>query len=220
MRWRDDKGDFNLSRKINFSLSASELFYYYYSNAFKGAQPVRMVGHSLGSQMAVALCEHALNHDKSLLPNRLVLLDPFWSKGEKPYLTQGTTADRVLKVVNRVTQTQLIPIELYRSSIIGESKYLVGLQNLPLRKLAAYSKIKPSWEGMLNFHGHHVSVFPYYFNSFGINNCKECKGKVQVSAAASGSQILKLMGNSKPFVQIKGQNTFHFKDDVFTLKKE
>jgi len=98
MRWRDNKGEF---QKSTFNKSAGQLFYETYVKALKDykGNNIRIVGHSLGSQMAIYLT-YMVNDAvaKRYLPNnlmieRLALLDPYWSVGGKDYLNGKWTGE-------------------------------------------------------------------------------------------------------------------------------
>lgn len=84
MRWMTPAG---YSTEGAPTSSAGELLYAAYRSAlaqwaYAGPEPVRVIGHSLGAQMALALAGQAYR-DPSLppaqRPGRLVLADPYWS---------------------------------------------------------------------------------------------------------------------------------------------
>lgn len=99
MRWRDNKGEFHES---TFNKSAGQLFYETFVKALKDykGNNIRIVGHSLGNQMAIYLAYMVNNAvAKGCLPSnlmikRLALLDPYWSVGGgKDYLNGKWTGE-------------------------------------------------------------------------------------------------------------------------------
>ena len=50
---------------------------------------IRLVGHSLGHQLALRAAAIIAEDQTAPQPDRIALLDPFWSKGPKAYLPRG-----------------------------------------------------------------------------------------------------------------------------------
>ncbi|MDO4245867.1 MAG: hypothetical protein Q4C89_07590 [Deinococcus sp.] len=84
MRWKTPAG---YSTEGMPRQPAGELFYAAYKSAlsqwnYRGPEPVRLMGHSLGAQMVLSLAEQAA-HDPALpprlQPRRLILADPYWT---------------------------------------------------------------------------------------------------------------------------------------------
>ena len=91
---------------------------------FKGTE-IRFVGHSLGNQLATnsaKLVENDINSSKissKLRPNRIALLDPFWSKGGKDYLG-GRWTGEVCREYIKELESKGVAVEMYRSSSIND----------------------------------------------------------------------------------------------------
>lgn len=83
---------------------AGQLYYEAYKAAlsqYRGPE-IRVAGHSLGNQMTAAMLERVFADPSipaSRRPQRVALLDPYWSPGPKSYLGGITNAQRVLGIV-------------------------------------------------------------------------------------------------------------------------
>jgi pimeloyl-ACP methyl ester carboxylesterase/predicted small lipoprotein YifL len=143
VNWLDQQGQRNsLPGK-----SAAELFFDAYSLAMKQHQSgeIRIVGHSLGAQMASALSKRVVDAvgaqllPRVALPERLILLDPFFTSQPKNYLEGQWTGERVRAYAQDITAAGL-SLEVYRSSVLSYAP-LVADRNQGLNRLAAFSEI-------------------------------------------------------------------------------
>lgn len=112
MRWRDHNGDYHDSNYKN----AGELFYDTYVQAMKNyaGNNIRIAGHSLGNQMETYLTKRVYDAadagqiSKNLKPNRLALLDPYWSNGGKSYLNNKWTGEACREYVKDLKLEELL----------------------------------------------------------------------------------------------------------------
>ncbi|MCH9686502.1 MAG: hypothetical protein K0V04_34030 [Deltaproteobacteria bacterium] len=123
MRWRSADGslndwpfDFSVGQLAHGSLVAGLLE--------ANAPTVRLAGHSLGNQVATAIASGLLANvqqeevSSRMLPERVSLLDPFWSGGGKGYLDGQTTGARVHQLVGGLLDAG-VAVDAYRSSALS-----------------------------------------------------------------------------------------------------
>lgn len=246
MRWRARDGSYRW--EPNNLKSAGELFFDAYTAALKDntSGNIRVVGHSLGNQMAVRLTKlvsdaiTAGKIGKHLLPKRVALLDPYYSEGEKSYLKgqnwQRTwTGERARDYVAELKAKGVI-WEIYQSSLFGDL-YLPGLvdSNPQLRLSTAYVHLWPSYnnDGFLglnipaNLKGNHIHAIRWYFTSYayktGMPTCQrklwwvERTAQLAPSAGVSDKVMIQYMNSGVGYNQIDGQPTADVKDDCFEI---
>ncbi len=227
LKWK--KCDGTLATEGAPSGSIADIFYRSVEEAmdgFEGPQ-FRVVGHSLGSQVAARGSFLLLggveskNLPAGLRPTRLAQLDPYWSKGEKGKPWPG---NEVRGIAEKTVKGGLL-WEMYKTSALLK---LGGDTNLPLEKLIGYSTYIPSFiadknylvqEGM-----RHVWAPKVYFMSFAASPPPACPSNatcklVARSAATSDEQTLELMKGAVAQRQVKGLETPTTKDDAFELAR-
>ncbi|MCX7921259.1 MAG: cell adhesion domain-containing protein [Clostridia bacterium] len=228
MRWRKIDGTYVTT---GVTKNAAELFYDSYVQALSDytGSNVRITGHSLGNQMAVHLTKlvsdkvSAGQLPKNLLPKRVALLDPFWSKYGKDYLGGKWTGEKVREFVAEL-KTKGVLFEQYRSSAVE----LGGDSNTELQKMTAFSELAPWYIPTLEITWKHVAAYNWYFYSFYSNPPIECTinfwgtriktGNVAANAKTSDSRIAEMMSSSYRWVQVEGRYTADPADDWFERK--
>ena len=209
--------------------SAGDLFVQAVVDALGGnsSGDIRIAGHSLGNQMAAKMTWDlgenikAGNVDASLLPQRVALLDPYYSPGWKSYLpfTGGPIGnnDAVAAYVTSLKEDG-VGFEYYQTT--GLSEITAGA----VRSLAAYSRVHPNYESD-PFAGAHTQGIYWYLMSMGarepqaltcnwLGGC-DALGSRAPSAATSNSRIRTLMNGSFWWEQEWGKNTATVGDDAF-----
>ncbi|MCB2313426.1 hypothetical protein LGL55_20075 [Clostridium tagluense] len=149
MRWKKITG---YETKNMPNKTSADLFYESYSKAMEGYEgdDIRIIGHSLGNQMAIRLVDlvdkHIENGDipKELMPDRVALLDPYYSERSKSYLNGNTTADEADKIVRRLIDKQKIVFEMYKSSALTNNN-LSGDSNRALEKMCYHADLYPNY---------------------------------------------------------------------------
>ncbi len=230
MQWRKKDGTYSTAG--NFTKSVGELFYDTYVEAlsdYKGNN-IRIAGHSLGNQMATRLTylvSQGIDRNEipaRLLPTRVALLDPFWSKNGKDYLGGAWTGERVRQYVGELKQKNVI-FEQYKSTGIAD----VGLgdSNSQLEKMTAFTSLRPWFIPSWDIAGKHVAAPNLYFLSFNSKPPVECTiswgtrkttGNVAASASTSDVRIREMMNSSYQWDQVEGRNTVSTDDDWFERK--
>jgi len=220
VRWRDIAGDY--LAPLEPGVSAGELFYQSYTQAladFSGPD-LRLAGHSLGNQMAVQLLQqlaHAIelgDIEPSLMPQRLALLDPYWSPVEQDYLDGETTGSRVKNILEQDILPQGIPIEWYRSSSLTDGR-LISDANEELQERVAFTELRPRYCSQTDQVCKHMAAWQSYFLSFGSPPPLECErpdsesdclptGRVAASAGTPNARLTEMMAEPYHWLQVPG----------------
>ena len=220
MRWRDEAGNYHEQRGP--VVSAGELFYESYVQAladFSGAE-LRLAGHSLGNQMTASLLqqltEAITNGDipDALMPQRLGLLDPYWSPLEQDFLAGDTTGGRVREILEQDVLPQGILIEWYRSSSLTDGK-LISDANEELQTEVVFTELRPRYCGQADQVCKHDAAWQSYFLSFGSPPPPECErsdpgnnciatGRVTASASTSNERLSEMMAEPHHWLHVPG----------------
>ncbi|WP_242945943.1 lipase family protein [Clostridium sp. DSM 8431] len=223
LRWRKVDGSYEAysgSKK-----SVAEMFIKDYESCmknFKGTE-IRFVGHSLGNQLATnsaKLVENDINSSKissKLRPNRIALLDPFWSKGGKDYLG-GRWTGEVCREYIKELESKGVAVEMYRSSSIND--LFIGDSNEEMRKITAYAEIYPDFVSSINQMAKHCYGKEWYIYSKGVNLPLEYFNKkltdnIAPSASTPTWKIKQMMNSGYYWTQKDGKKTASPEDDSF-----
>ena len=162
----------NTYKDLGGTSSVGDLFYSIYSTALKNnVNDVTLVGHSLGNQVVTKLTENIMTNyesgkiSKSLVPKRIALLDPFWSKNAKSYLSNKWTGAKSREVIAKAISTYGVAVEQYKSTAIGG--LLVGDENVDMRKMTAFYRIWPDFIPATEAATQHSYAYVWYFDSIG-----------------------------------------------------
>lgn len=203
--------------------SAGDLLYDAYKAALASNTSgyIRLVGHSLGNQMVTVLTYKAAVDAKngslaaSLVPKRVYLADPFWSKDGKTYLSGKWTGEVCRTYINYAISQFGVIVEQSKSTAIGG--YLVGDENLDMRKMTAFFRIWPDFIPLTDAALQHSYAVLWYFWSMG--------GTIQtqngaLGAAAADSTVKSMMNYGKSsyyywYNSGSGNNTGTPLDDSF-----
>jgi hypothetical protein len=183
MRWRSlgysENGAENGGRMADVctgSPAASEIFYQHYRSAMadhigrlrtdgQGAE-IRIAGHSLGNQMASGLLELTLaGDDPNLIPNRLSLLDPYWTRDKQDYWDDGqakATYEHVTGILQEAKRRDVL-IEAYRSSALSGA---FGANNAEGLNLTAFAELTSGYFWPWDLQQKHAQAVWWYFWSY------------------------------------------------------
>ena len=201
---------------------------------------IRLAGHSLGSQLAVyvgKLMSNAVangNLSSDLMPNRIELLDPFWSQDSKSYLTDlnndgenDWTGERVRLYIDDLKRDNNVAFTWYKSSLI--SNIGIGDSNNNLKEEVAFQSVRFWYLNGIDIANKHVYVRHNYFWSMAYDSPNEVRlnfwrqrrstGNVAASAATPKQRILDLMDSGYLWDQVEGRYTPSPSDDEFEFKK-
>lgn len=231
MRWRKNDGSYETHDVPR--IPASDLFFQTYVAAMRDyvGPNVRIAGHSLGNQMAVRMVDKISNAvakgtvPRALMPKRLAMLDPYWTKQKVGGSRAGAARD-VRDAVYLLARNGLA-IEQYRSSRINDLG--LGDDNPFVEENAAYVELEPSWSTSWSqllpwnyLRSDHRAAPNLYFWSFAFPPPSACDGTkaVGLSAAATDTTVRQWMGPSRYWVQGGGRETATPADDCLVEKRD
>ncbi len=224
MRWRQCDGSPTTAQAPQ--VAVGEIFYQAYLEAmaeYRGPN-IRLVGHSLGNQVVTRLAHLILqdivqgNRDPALLPQRIALLDPFWSNGRKDYLDGKWTGELAREFIADLIAEGVV-FERYKTSNIND--FFIGDRNRPLTRMIGETEIIPGYIINLDQPGRHISAPNLYFHSFASPPPPACDGacnQLAASAATSDARIRELMDEASRWIQIAGERTEDPADNMFELR--
>jgi len=218
-RWRADAKSYSMEEAPAQSLGRA--FFEAAQGVLGPCQYLHVVGHSLGCQMACRLVELGMSAEGGRAPQRLTLLDPYFTNFGKGYLAGGWTGERVRRIVEAAGQ-QGAAIEQYKSSAVLDNP--LSDANDELLLTTAYIVMKPKFislqRGPKDFEvlaNRHSYAKYCYFRSKGsappaqvafrrpAGPWEPVAGSAGVGhASASDAQIRAMMGGDYHWVQIGG----------------
>ncbi len=231
MRWRKNDGSYETADVPR--VPAADLFYQTYVAAMRDyvGPNVRIAGHSLGNQMAVRMIEKVSNAvaknavPRALMPKRLAMLDPFWTKQKTSSGSRAGAARDVRDAVYLLARNGLA-IEQYRSSSINDLG--LGDHNPFVEENAAYVELDPNWGSAASYlpwkflRSDHRAAPNLYFWSLAFPPPSSCDGTkaVGLSASATDATVRQWMGPARYWVQGGGNRTATPADDCFVERRD
>ncbi|MEO4046007.1 hypothetical protein AAFN46_02805 [Pseudomonas sp. CAU 1711] len=221
MRWRNSSGVYSNGP----SESAGDLLFKSYKDNLAGysGSNIRILGHSLGNQMAIVLTKKisdavaAGTLNSKLLPKRVALLDPFYSNYAKSWLGNQWTGAVCRSYVSELKGKGVI-FEAYRSSSVTSTVF-VGDENKGLMNMTAFTELKPWYFSSVQQTEKHNAAVWHYLWSFSFNPPPITGSSNQAaSAKTSDSRITTLMNGTQKLVHDQGAYTKEPSDDTFTLQ--
>lgn len=200
--YQGKKGCINLPKAANGRpLSVTSLAYLSYINAFpKGyTQPIRLVGQSLGAQLAIQLTQRVTAHPQLPQPTQLTLVDPYFSprfhRVDVKWNKSDSVADYNYKTMKHVlAANKKLGFAIFRTTHL--STFPLGARNPELEKLSAYQRICPAYLSSVDKHQRvpteHLSAAYVYFHSMGIPTAKGA-----ISATTSNHMLRNLAGTRR-----------------------
>ncbi len=239
MQWLDSKGKFRRENMIN--LDVGQILRNSYESALANQNPnkdVRLVGHSLGTQLTVRLAREIVGTygmNSKYTPERIVLMDPAAGNNLESYTkkhnanynnyNQSTTTAKIVEWYAKYLAEQGMPIEVYRSTAL---QFAPGANiNTPLLKLSAYTNLKPWYTDKFSNnpieqqnmkHGWPTRVY-FWSVKFSAKNEVNSSGSVinrdGVYANTPAWRIRQSMVSNKRYEQKYGNSTSRPNDDFF-----
>lgn len=159
---------------VTLTQSTAQMFVQAYKKAMQGytGNDIRLVGHSLGSQMVIVgakLISDAVDRGeiaRNLLPTRIALLDPAFLSGTRAYLGNRWPGEVARDYVDALKAKGVI-VEAIRSSP-ATSTGLIGDSNVALLNKTAYREIKPWYFGALDITNKHKAAVWHYLWEYSI----------------------------------------------------
>lgn len=241
MRYRLDDGTYSTTQSPGTSIG--NILYQQYVQAVSGntSGKVRIAGHSLGSQLACYLAGSvfdAINDgvlSENMLPDRVALLDPAWTKNGKSYLgdmdgdgNNDWTGERSRWwLFDIMDEYPGFVVELYNTT--GLDLGFVCDNNSALREQVACTSLRPWYYNSWEIDKKHVSVRYHYFWTYDFEPPVECTiswwrrkatGKDAASASTPDWRIKDMMGSGYYWDQVEGRYTETPSDDWFERKSQ
>ncbi|NME69095.1 cell adhesion protein [Flammeovirga aprica] len=230
MRYKKADGSYMES---NFDISLTEIAFHQLNQILPAntSNNIRFVGHSLGCQLATAIA-YKFSKENPIALKRLELLDPFWSRGGKSYLSDYNKVgqDDFVGEVSRWYVKEMITkdnlaVTWYRTSGIADLG--IGDKNRPMEELVALVNMRFWYLNGLQIPDKHVYSRHHYFFSKSFEAPVECTiswwnrsktGNVAASANTTDQRIREMMGNRYHWDQVEGRYTVTPEDDWFERK--
>lgn len=227
MRWRLVNGQYEATAVPNADVG--ELLFQAYRSAMHSynGRYVRIAGHSLGNQLAVRLAHRIVEEvaagrlDAQLLPQRLTLLDPYWSPIRRDYLGTQTTAERVDDIITNELLPRGTVVEWYRASSLTNG-LLVSDANETLQDKVAFVELRPWFCSGVDQVCKHDAAWQLYFLSYAYPAPPECvrpepgdetrvcdaTGLPAGLASTPDARIGEMMGADFSWLQVLGPDGF------------
>lgn len=214
MRWRRSDGSYVDS---GITQSAAQLFLASYKSAMVGytGNDVRLVGHSLGSEMVVVgamLISDAVDRGEmpaNLRPRRVALLDPAFLGGQRSYLGNRQTADLAAGYIDVLKSKGVIFESVDMASGAASGSHAV-MNRTALREM------KPWYDGALDVVGKHMAAVWHYLWEFQYTpRSIYFSGTTAPSSSASNSNTQTLMNSNQKLQQDQGAWTKTPVDDTY-----
>lgn len=181
---------------------------------------IRLLGHSMGNQLVVQLsgdvatAVSAGDLNPHLLPQRVILADPFWSHGQKPFLDGATVGQQVREIIVDELLPRGVLVEWYRSS------YLTGPMtseaNEALQAQVLYAQMQPLFCAAFDQVCRHEASWHQYLLSYRTAPPPECApeaellmpcvstGRRVLLARQSAAEVAERMAEPAVWVQVWG----------------
>ncbi|CAG8999911.1 MAG: hypothetical protein CENE_01894 [Candidatus Celerinatantimonas neptuna] len=220
MRWLDSYGTYHSgpSKNVTQLLLAN---YRIAMKGFKGSK-LRFAGHSLGNQVALRLANQLETLakegeiSKKEVPERVSLLDPFYSNYAKSYLNGKWVGEKARTIVKRI-KAYGIAIDSYRTSALTATIF-VGDQNKKLENSVAFEEEKTKFFNQLEQSKKHDAAIWLYLWSINYSTPTVSNSSMPgLSAASTNSEVKQWMATTNHLVQTSGGKTKNPKDNVFKL---
>ena len=183
----------------------------------------RLTGHSLGNQVALEVGKRlndavdAGQLSSNLRPDRIALLDPFYSNGAKSYLGNQWPGEIARDNADALINDG-VAIETYRSSPVTSTMF-IGDANKALMDKTAFSELKPWNFNFWQLTEKHLAAVTWYFWSMDFATPDVRNESLDApSASSSDSAIKTLMNKSWGVNHRRGAYTGSPADDDFNKK--
>ena len=238
MRYRLNDGSYSTLQSPNKSVG--EMAFEHITTALaNNNENLRFAGHSLGNQLAVFVAEqindgiNAGTLSENLMPQRIALLDPFWSQDGKSYLgdkngdgNNDWVGERTRLAIADMIFDRDIAVEWYKSSAIFD--VWIGDQNSSLEDIVAVTNLRFWYINAIDVADKHRNARHWYFQSMADEEPEEVTinwwgGRNQTgwdaaSARTSDDRIRVMMAEGSEWDQVEGRYTAKTSDDQFEVK--
>jgi len=228
MRWAKRDGSFGTGPNISAGTLCANAIAAALNN-FTGSQ-LRLVGHSLGSQMAINVAQQlsdrvdAFQLPIAARPARVSLLDPAFLRDARPYLNNRWTGEVARGIVANLKANKGVIFESFRSSG-STSNGFIGDANHELLRMTAFTELASSYYQFWQFGEKHEMAVWWYLWSMAfapgplINHATPVHPASSVarapSAATEDYRVRAQMNSSLKTLHAAGTNSKTPQDDTF-----
>jgi hypothetical protein len=239
MRYRLDDGSYSTIQAPAVSVGDIAFQQITAALANNSSNNLRFAGHSLGNQLAVAVAKkindgiNTGSVSSNAMPNRIELLDPFWSQDGKSYLGDSNgdgqndwNGEVVQWAIEDLIADQDVAVTWYKTS--GIFDLWLGDANTSLESKVALINNRFWYLASWDLVSKHVHAPKWYFMSMASSAPEEVKvnwwggrsktGYDAASASTSDNRIKFMMGNTYEWDQVEGRYTADPADDQFEVK--
>ncbi|AJQ92909.1 hypothetical protein [Gynuella sunshinyii] len=227
MRYRQSDGSYSTLQAPEKSIS--ELMTDAIAEALKNNRNGYLLlhGHSLGNQLAISVAYGLTRRAEqgivpaSMIPERLVLSDPFWSKFGKNYLNDAWTGEISRAYARYLIDHYDIALEMTRSS--GICDLWIGDCNEEMTRLAAFQRLRFWYSDWWEIDQKHIMAYDWWMLSrtypapLELNENLDPTGENALSASTSDQRIKAMMGGQYEWDQVDGLYTSTPADDRFEV---
>ncbi len=181
---------------------------------------LRIVGHSLGSQVATQVTSRLYAGVRSgrlparVRPGRLALLDPFWSARGRTDLTPYPFHEYMEATLARMIEEDLA-LEVHTASFLNV--YFFHPDH-PSRRMGAWLDYHPDFITHFTQHERHDALVWHYFASWTYGPVRACEGSKALPSSAADSAVIKeWMGREAGVRQREGKPTADPADDCYEV---
>ena len=184
-------------------------------------------GHSLGAQAAIATAYKLTTMAEqgtvsaAMIPERLVLSDPYWTNFGQSYLDGAWTGEVSRTYVRYLIDHYDLAVEMTRSS--GICDLSLGDCNDNMTDMVAFQRLRPWYLASTDIAAKHTMANDWWTLTKTYDAPEEVDadynetGAVAVSAATSDSRIKAMMGSDYEWDQVAGRYTSNPDDDQFEM---
>lgn len=239
MRYRLDDGSYSTLQSPTKSIGEMA-FEHIIIVLTNNNESLRLAGHSLGNQLAVFVAEKindGINEgtlSENIMPERIALLDPFWSRSGKSYLgdkngdgNNDWVGERTRWAIEDMMHDIDIAVEWYKTSAIFD--VWIGDQNSELEDIVTVTSVRFWYLSAIEIVGKHVNARHWYFQSMTDEEPEEVTinwlgsrsetGWNAASARTTDDRIRAMMAAGYEWDQVEGRYTADTSDDQFEVKK-
>jgi hypothetical protein len=220
MRWRDSYGDYHTGPAKN----VTELLLTSYLTAMQGytGKDIRLAGHSLGNQLALRLAgalatqSDAGSINQNLVPQRVSLLDAFYSNYSKSYLDGQWVGEAAREIVSRL-KPRGIAIDSYRTSSVT-STFLIGDENTALHNSVAFvEELTQYFSQLEQSQKHHAALWLYLWSIVYPTPPVTDSTMPGISAKSTNQEIKQWMATTDHLRQTEGGDTKDPQDNIYRV---
>ncbi|SHO58279.1 hypothetical protein [Vibrio quintilis] len=220
MRWKDGNGDYHDGPDKN----VTELLLSEYLASMAGYQgkgsDIRIAGHSLGNQLALRLTEELAKLSdqgeiaQNLVPQRVSLLDAFYSNFGKSYLNSKWVGEVARDIVKDLKKRG-VAIDSYRTSTVV-STIFAGDENPKLHNSVAFVEQKTKFFNQTQVAAKHSAAIWLYLWSIIYPTPSVTDNTLPgLSATSTNAEVKQWMATTDHLIQIEGGTTKEPQDNVY-----